>query len=103
MPRLPTIVDDQQIIAQAGLLSDQPAGISEDDPGSILIVLEKNQGGPAKLGGFSASRKLSAAHRASGWWLVSLERVLLHALSTNNLAFNTNTIFTNKQLMLAEN
>jgi len=26
-------------------LSDQPAGISEDDPASILIVLEKNQGG----------------------------------------------------------
>src|SRR6266480_6657118 len=47
MPRLPTIVDDQQIIAQAGLLTDQPAGIREDDPGSILIVPEKNQGGPA--------------------------------------------------------
>jgi hypothetical protein len=47
MPRLPTIVDDQQIIAQASLLSDQPAGIREDDPGSILIVPEKNKGGPA--------------------------------------------------------
>ena len=29
---------------------------------------------------WTASRKLTAAHRASGW-LVSLERVLLHALS----------------------
>jgi hypothetical protein len=43
---LPTIVDDQQIIAQAGLLTDQLAGIREDDPGSILIVPEK-KGGPA--------------------------------------------------------
>src|SRR5216110_2308079 len=34
-------VADQRIIAQAGLLTDQPAGIREDDPGSILIVLEK--------------------------------------------------------------
>jgi len=47
MPRLPTIVDNQQIIAQAGLLTDQPAGIREDDPESILIVPEKKQGGPA--------------------------------------------------------
>src|SRR5882762_6166381 len=61
MPRLPTIVDDQQIIAQAGLLTDQPAGIREDDPGSILIVPEKTKAVPAgesgyrKLGGLSAN------------------------------------------------
>jgi len=65
MPRLPTIVDDQQIIAQAGILTDQPAGIREDDPGSILIVPEKTKAVPAgesgyrKLGGFSATLPLS--------------------------------------------
>ncbi|PYT37172.1 MAG: hypothetical protein DMG45_26210 [Acidobacteria bacterium] len=65
MPRLPTIVDDQQIIAQAGLLTDQPAGIREDDPGSILIVPEKTKAVPAgesgyrKLGGLSATLPLS--------------------------------------------
>jgi hypothetical protein len=61
MPRLSTIVDDQQIIAQAGLLTDQPAGIREDDPGSILIVPEKTKAVPPgesgyrKLGGLSAT------------------------------------------------
>jgi hypothetical protein len=37
MPRLPTIVDDQGIISQAGLLTGQLTGISEDELGSILI------------------------------------------------------------------
>jgi hypothetical protein len=31
MPRLPTIVDDQSVVAQAGLLSDPPTGIREKD------------------------------------------------------------------------
>ena len=37
MPRLPTIVDDHSIVAQARLMAGQLTGISEDDLGSILI------------------------------------------------------------------
>jgi hypothetical protein len=38
MPRLPTIVDNHSVIAQAGLLTSQLTGIREDDLGWILIV-----------------------------------------------------------------
>jgi hypothetical protein len=62
IPRLPTIVDGQSIISQAGLLTGQLTGISEDDLGPILIrpafhycelvmrrarPLSLSQGGPA--------------------------------------------------------
>jgi hypothetical protein len=76
MPRLSTIVDDQQIIAQAGLLTDQPAGIREDDPGSILIVPEKTKAVPPgesgyrKLGGLSATITLGSLSHGH-WWLPS--------------------------------
>jgi hypothetical protein len=39
MPRLPTIVDDHGFVAQAGPLTRQLTGISQDDLGSILNSL----------------------------------------------------------------